>query len=128
MRTDYGQHNEIAIVGMAGRFPGADSVEQLWQLLMNGRDGIRELSPEVLRAAGVPDELSSAPGYVPFATEVPGIADFDAGFFGLTPSEAECTDPQHRLVMECAWQALENAGTPATGRIGVFVSTESHTY
>ncbi|RSM61931.1 polyketide synthase [Kibdelosporangium aridum] len=128
MRTDYGQRNEIAIVGMAGRFPGADDVDGLWRLLLDGRDGVRELSPDDLREAGVPAELSATPGYIRFATEVSGAADFDAEFFGLTPAEAECTDPQHRLMMECAWRALEDGGTPATGRIGVFVSTESHTY
>ncbi|MCP3803105.1 SDR family NAD(P)-dependent oxidoreductase [Allokutzneria sp. A3M-2-11 16] len=101
----------VAIVGMAGRFPGARGVDELWANLMAGRPGLR-------RAAGEHEE-----GFVPVSGRVEGIAEFDAGFFGLTPREAEITDPQQRLFLECCWEALEVSGhDPATtaGQIGVF--------
>ncbi|MFI8829241.1 beta-ketoacyl synthase N-terminal-like domain-containing protein [Streptomyces sp. NPDC053431] len=114
---------EIAIVGMAGRFPGADSVAELWQLLLEGREAVQPLDPDQLRAAGVPEPLLSDPAYVPYGASVSGMKYFDAGFFGMTPAEAASTDPQHRLYMELAWRALEDGGVPPGGNVGVFAST-----
>lgn len=114
---------EIAIVGMAGRFPAADSVDELWQLLLEGREAVRRLNSHELRAAGVPEALLSDPAYVPYGASVSAMKYFDAGFFGMTPAEAASTDPQHRLYMELAWRALEDASVPPGGNVGVFAST-----
>ncbi|MGI5380827.1 beta-ketoacyl synthase N-terminal-like domain-containing protein [Streptomyces sp. CA-251387] len=119
---------EIAIVGMAGRLPGADSVTELWQSLTEGREAVRLLSPVELQTAGVPEDLLSDPAYVPYGTLVSGVGEFDAAFFRMTPAEAALADPQHRLFMECAWRALEDAGAPPGGRTGVFASTGANSY
>ncbi|MEM7050083.1 MAG: SDR family NAD(P)-dependent oxidoreductase [Acidobacteriota bacterium] len=110
-------HDEIAIVGMAGRFPGADSVAELWRLLRAGREGI-------VRQTGSDGRHMAAGG--PLA----GIEDFDAEFFAISPGEAEITDPQHRLFLECSWEALEEAGVdPASDlAIGVFAGCSLSTY
>ena len=113
----------VAIVGIAGRFPGAATVEALWQDLMDGRESICRLEPGELRVAGVPQAHLDAPAYIRHAATVPGADRFDAGFFGLTGREAELTDPQHRLLIEACWRALEDAAIPGGGRIGVYAST-----
>ncbi|MFD8339075.1 SDR family NAD(P)-dependent oxidoreductase [Streptomyces solisilvae] len=113
----------VAVIGMSGRFPGASDVDRLWELLMAGRPGLRRLTEEELAAEGVDPALSARPDYVPVAAPVEDIGLFDAPVFGLTPREAETTDPQHRLLLECSWEALESAGyapTAAPGRVGVF--------
>src|SRR5579885_3830911 len=114
---------DIAIIGMAGQFPGAPNVEVLWQNLHDGVVSVTFFSEEELLAAGIdPVELNSST-YVRAAGVLEDIAAFDASFFGLTPREAEIMDPQHRLFLECAWTALENAGYTADhhpGLIGVY--------
>ena len=113
----------IAIIGLAGRFPGAANVEEFWQNLVAGRESIARLGREELRAAGVPDADLDDPNYVRAAPLLSDIELFDANFFGFTPNEAEITDPQHRLFLECAWEALESAACDPRrydGRIGVF--------
>ncbi len=113
----------IAIVGMACRFPGADDVETFWRLLIEGREAIERLDEEELRAAGVPEALRADPRYVRAAAAPESIELFDAGFFGYSPAEAAELDPQGRLFLECAWQALERAGidpSRAGGPVGVF--------
>jgi amino acid adenylation domain-containing protein len=121
----------IAIVGMAGRFPGAPDLEAYWQNLVAGREGIARFADEALAAAGVdPSELRD-PAYVRAHGRLDGIELFDASFFGFTPLEAEITDPQHRLFLETAWQALEDAGHQPhgfDGRIGVFAGAGFSTY
>jgi 3-oxoacyl-(acyl-carrier-protein) synthase/thioesterase domain-containing protein len=131
--TETASHPEgaVAIVGMAGRFPGAADVGELWALLNRGETAIRRFDREELRAAGVPDVLADDPGYVPFGTVMDGADLFDAAFFGITPAEAAMTDPQHRIFLECAWSALEDAGVVAAdpGRtVGVFGGTSISTY
>jgi 3-oxoacyl-(acyl-carrier-protein) synthase/thioesterase domain-containing protein/acyl carrier protein len=121
----------LAIVGMAGRFPGAADIDALWRLLLRGEEAVREFSRDELRAAGVPDAVAEHPAYVPFGTQVADADAFDAQFFGFTPAEARITDPQQRVFLECAWSALEDAGTPPSsheGRIGVFGSTTLSSY
>ena len=121
----------IAVVGMAGRFPKAQSVRELWRNLREGVEGISFFTDEELRAAGVPEEEITGPGYIKAA---PVIADpdlFDAGFFRMSRPEAEITDPQHRLFMECAWEALEDAGCdPARirGTVGVYAGASLSGY
>src|SRR5689334_15227329 len=102
--------NEIAIVGMAGRFPGADSVGELWQNLCDGVEAITRLTDDELAARGVPEALRRDPGFVKAAATLPGAGMFDAGFFGYTPREAELIDPQQRVFLECVMEALEDAG------------------
>jgi amino acid adenylation domain-containing protein len=101
---------DIAIVGMAGRFPGAADLDAFWRNLRDGVESISFPSDEELLAAGVDPALLREPGFVRAAATVPDIDLFDAPFFGVSPREAEQMDPQHRLFLECAWEALEAAG------------------
>ena len=115
--------SEIAVVGMAGRFPGARTLEQFWRNMRDGVESVRRLTDEELRAAGVPDEHLRDPNYVKAAPVLDDVGHWDAGFWGFAPLDASIMDPQHRLFLECAWEALENAGhTPAgfPGAVGVF--------
>jgi acyl transferase domain-containing protein/SAM-dependent methyltransferase len=126
-----GAFEPIAIVGMRARFPGADDLEQFWQNLASGTESITRLSPDEMRAAGIPDELMNLPGYVNAAPLLGDVDLFDAEFFGFSARDASLTDPQHRLFLETAWEALEDAGyDPATfaGRVGVFGGCEMSTY
>jgi len=123
--------DRIAIVGMAGRFPGAPDVEQFWQLLKGGVEGIRFFTPEELAAAGVPETLLRNPDFVPANGYLDDVELFDAPFFGMTAREAEMTDPQHRLFLQSSWHALEDAGhVPERfdGRIGVYAGCGWSTY
>jgi len=99
----------LAIVGMAGRFPGANTVEVFWKNLLEGKKSIRHFSERELLAAGVPAEVLAMPNYVRAGTILEGAEDFDADFFGYTPREAELTDPQHRVFLECVYEALQDA-------------------
>jgi amino acid adenylation domain-containing protein len=114
---------EVAVIGLAGRFPGARTVDELWRNLCAGTEAITFFSDAELAAAGVGQALLARPDYVKAAGHVEGVELFDADFFGFTPREAEITDPQQRLFLECAWEALEAAGyageEPAQA-IGVF--------
>lgn len=100
----------VAVIGLAGRFPGAPNVEAFWKNLRAGVESIKFFSASELLAAGVDPARSQDISYVPAYGYLGDITQFDAGFFGFTPREAEITDPQHRLFLECAWEALENAG------------------
>lgn len=121
----------IAVVGMAGRFPGASDVGTFWQHVIGGVVSIRHFSEEELLAAGVSAATLAQPNYVKAGTVIDGLDLFDATFFGYTRREAEIMDPQHRLFLECVWQALEDAAcVPATypGLIGVFAGSSFSTY
>ncbi|HEY1351600.1 MAG TPA: type I polyketide synthase, partial [Ktedonobacteraceae bacterium] len=114
---------EIAIIGMAGRFPGARDIDELWQVVRNGVETITFFSDAELLAAGVPAATLADPRYVKAQGRLAGVETFDAGFFGYSPREAEILDPQQRLFLEEAWHALEHAGyDPQTyrGRIGIY--------
>ena len=104
------KRDDIAIVGFSGRFPGAPDAEQFWTLVRDGRSAIRKLSDEDLKAAGVSAAERNHPDYVPYAPVLDDIAKFDAAFFGLSPREAAVMDPAHRIFLELAWQAFEQAG------------------
>jgi acyl transferase domain-containing protein/acyl carrier protein len=109
----------VALVGMSGRFPGAGDVDALWANLRAGVRGLREIRDEELAAAGV----DPGPGYVKVGGPVDGIDRFDAAAFGFTAREAETMEPQHRLFLECSWEALERAGycpTDPGAAVGVF--------
>jgi acyl transferase domain-containing protein/acyl carrier protein/2-polyprenyl-3-methyl-5-hydroxy-6-metoxy-1,4-benzoquinol methylase len=121
----------IAVIGMAGRFPGAKSIEEFWQNLCDGKESISFFTNEELVAAGVDPALLNDPQYVKASAVLEDIEMFDAAFFGYTPREAEIIDPQHRLFLECAWEALENAGYNSetyTGLIGVYAGAALSTY
>ncbi|MGB8346062.1 MAG: SDR family NAD(P)-dependent oxidoreductase, partial [Ktedonobacteraceae bacterium] len=121
----------IAIVGLSGRFPGAATIEQFWQNLRDGVESISFFSEEELLAAGVDPHDLQAPNYIKARPILENIEQFDAAFFGYSPREAEITDPQHRLFLECAWEALEDAAYDAhtyEGLIGVFGGTNISTY
>ena len=121
----------IAIIGMRGRFPGADDLDQFWQNLTDGVESITTLSPEDMRAAGIPDHIARLPGYVNASPLLDAVDEFDAEFFGFSARDASLTDPQQRLFLETAWEALEDAGyDPAKypGAIGVFGGCELSTY
>lgn len=121
----------IAIIGMAGRFPKAKDIEQFWQNLRNGVDGITFFSDEELIAEGVSPEVFNQPNYVKAGAVLEDIDQFDAQFFGYSPKEAELIDPQQRLFLQCAWQALENAGYSTNSskeKIGVYAGANWSTY
>lgn len=122
---------EIAIVGMAGRFPKAKNISQFWHNLMNGVDCVSEFSREELIAAGEPSDLISYPNYVPARAVLDDPDLFDAEFFGVTSREAVVMDPQPRILLECAWEALEDSGClpeSSQGPIGVFAGASSNWY
>lgn len=121
----------IAIVGMAGRFPGARDVEAFWRNLAAGEEAIRRFSAEELRAAGIAEEQVSNPGYVPARGSLDDVDLFDAAYFNYPPREAELLDPQQRLFLECAHEALDSAGYDPkrfAGLIGVYAGSAASTY
>lgn len=121
----------IAIVGMAGNFPKSPDIKTFWHNLSAGVECITAFSDEELLAAGVPAELLRDPNYVRTAPILENADQFDPFFFGLSPNEAKLIDPQHRILLECAWAALEDAGCPPDrfdGEIGVFVGANYSTY
>lgn len=114
---------EIAVIGMAGRFPGAKNIHRFWDDLKNGKELVSFFSAEELKEAGVEPELLNNPNYVKAYGLLEDIDCFDASFFGYTPREAEIMDPQIRIFHECVWAALEDAGyDPGTydGLIGLY--------
>lgn len=122
---------EIAIIGMAGRFPGARNIDQFWDNLQAGFESITFYSEQDLISTGIGAEMLANPNYVRAKGQLDGADLFDACFFKFTPREARITDPQHRLFLECAWEALENAGylpDQYQERIGVFAGASSATY
>ena len=119
----------IAIVGMAGRFPGAADLDSFWRLLMARGDAIRPVPAERWDATAALDPEHAVQAVGGF---LDGIDEFDPTFFGISPREAEDIDPQHRLMLEVIWQALEHAGLPAASlrgsRTGVYVGASWHDY
>ncbi|NVI85648.1 type I polyketide synthase [Janthinobacterium sp. BJB401] len=121
----------VAVIGMAGRFPDAKNVDEFWYNLKNGIENVRTFSDEELLAAGVSVSVFEDKNYVKRGTVVPDFDRFDAEFFGFTPKDAEVADPQQRLFMEVAWEALEHAGyAPGAypGAIGVFAGASNSAY
>jgi phthiocerol/phenolphthiocerol synthesis type-I polyketide synthase E len=114
---------DVAIIGMAGRFPGADDLQTFWRNLREGRETITHFSDDQLRAAGYTDAELADPALVKAVGRLNDVQGFDAGFFGYSPREAEVLEPAHRLFLECAWEALESAGHAperVAGRVGVY--------
>ena len=119
----------VAIVGMAARLPGAESVEEFWDLLRQGKSGVRELTDEeLIRAVG--KQLAPS-DYVRRYASFESPTDFDANFFGYSPREADLLDPQHRVFLECAWTAWEDAGYDSrqyAGLVGVYAGAALNSY
>ncbi len=123
--------SEIAIVGMAGRFPGAPDPDSLWRRVSRGEDCLVDLDTGELEARGVDPLSLSDPLYVRRAGVLDDVECFDAEFFGIGPRDAAVMDPQHRHFYQCAWEALESAGhVPErfSGSIGVFAGCGMNTY
>jgi acyl transferase domain-containing protein len=120
----------VAIIGMAGRFPGAPNVEAFWQNVSQGVESIRAFTPKELLEAGVSPEFAANPNYVNAKGFLPDALMFDAAFFGINSREAEVTDPQQRIFLECAWEALESAGyvPDNAGAVGIFGGSALNTY
>jgi acyl transferase domain-containing protein len=121
---------EVAIIGMAGRFPGAPDIDAFWKNLTGGVESITRFDAADLAAQGVPQEVIDAPDFVAAGAPVADSDRFDAEFFGYSPREAEILDPQHRLFLECAWHALEAAGYAGDkrGAVGVYASAGMNGY
>ncbi|MES2693870.1 MAG: type I polyketide synthase, partial [Verrucomicrobiota bacterium] len=122
----------IAIVGMAGRFPQAKNIEEFWRNLREGRESVSFFDDAQVQWLPIehPPRLDD-PRYVKARAVMEKPEWFDAAFFGMNPKEAEVMDPQHRVFLECAWEALEHAGcNPDTydGMIGVFAGASMNTY
>ncbi len=114
---------DIAVIGMSCRFPGAGDPASFWRNLIEGRESITFFSREELAAAGLTKSLYDRPDYVRARGVLHGIERFDAALFDMTPAEAAMTDPQHRLFLECAWEAMEDGGYNGGGfggTIGVY--------
>src|SRR5690606_27752550 len=114
---------EVAIIGMASRFPGAKNPQEFWRNLEGGVESIRFLSDEELLAAGVTRREFEDPNYVRACPVLDDVKKFDAAFFGMSPREASVMDPTHRFFLEVVWEALENSGNTGLheeGSVGVF--------
>ena len=121
----------IAVIGMSGRFPKAKSIDEFWHNLCNGQESISFFSDEELEDSGIDPALLHNPQYVKAGARLSDIEMFDAFFFDVSPREAEIIDPQHRFLLECAWEALENAGyDPGAGKglTGIYVGTNVSIY
>ena len=115
----------IAVIGMAGRLPGAGDLRAFWKNLSAGVESVHYFTDEELRAAGESEETIADPSYVKACARLDGIDLFDAAFFGMSPRDASIFDPQHRIFLECAWEAFEHAGyvgEAVGGPVGVFAA------
>ncbi len=123
--------NALAIIAVAGRFPGARNVEEFWANLRSGTESVHFFTDDELRAAGVSEAQLVDPNYVKARPRLDDVAQFDATFFGIPPREAEVMDPQQRLFLETAHEALERAGVAPDqfdGLIGVFAAAPTSSY
>jgi len=122
---------DIAVVGLSCRFPGALNIEDYWNNLVHGNETISHFSKEELINSLISNELLENPNYVKARGILKDIDKFDADFFGFNPRDARITDPQHKLLMECVWQALETAGyvpEKTKGIIGLYASMADSSY
>ena len=122
---------DIAVIGMAGRFPAARDLAEYWNNLRDGVESLTQLTDEQLEAAGIDPALLRDPEYVKAAFLLPEMEMFDGAFFGFSPRDASIMDPQQRHFIECSWSALEHAGhVPQTfdGSIGVYAGCGASMY
>ena len=121
----------IAVIGMAGRFPDAPDLHAFWRNLEQGRESLVSYTDEELLQSGLPPELLHDPNFVKKGTSLENAGMFDAGFFGFSPREAEILDPQQRIFLECAWEALEDsghAGDEDETNVGVYAGASMNAY
>ncbi|MFD2054854.1 SDR family NAD(P)-dependent oxidoreductase [Mesorhizobium calcicola] len=129
-----GRHSpriDIAVIGMAARFPGAETVDALWENLCQGVCSIAPLSAQELKARGIPEVVLKRSDYVRMGAHLKDVDLFDPDFWSLSRREARLMDPQHRVFLECCWKALESAGYAPTqheGRTGVFAGSSFPLY
>jgi acyl transferase domain-containing protein/acyl carrier protein len=122
---------DVAIIGMVCRVPGAKNTDEFWRNLCNGVESITNFSDADLQLTGMEPEIFKRPNYVNAAPILEDVELFDANFFSFSPREAEVMDPQNRIFLESAWEALENAGYNATeykGLIGVYAGSAINRY
>lgn len=122
---------DIAVIGMSGRFPKSPDLDAFWELLKNGEEAIAFFSDDELLKSGVDADLLQNTDYVKAGTVIPNAEFFDASFFNMNTLDAQISDPQQRLFMECAWEALEQAGySPGStaARIGLYAGVSNNTY
>ncbi len=123
--------NSIAIIGMSGRWPGARDIEEFWNNLCGGVESVRAFTEEEMLADGVDPAILNQPGFVNAGAALADALWFDAPFFGISHREAQGLDPQHRVFLECAWHALEDAGyvpEAVDGPIGIFAGSSTSSY
>src|SRR5688500_9116082 len=129
--ADAPRDDDVAVVGLACRFPSARGPEAFWANLRAGIESVRALTVDELRASGVSEAAIADPRYVRASVPLEEHDRFDAGFFGFSPLDASIMDPQHRVFLECAWEALEHAGHVPDrfeGNIGVYAGCGPNTY
>jgi len=122
---------DIAVIGMACRFPGADDPEAFWRNLVGGVESVTFFDPRDIAASGIDPEVARHPDYVRASPVLSDVEGFDAEFFGYSARDAELMDPQHRLFLEVCWEAFEDAGYDPTaypGVVGVYAGASMNTY
>ncbi|MDT9684487.1 SDR family oxidoreductase [Streptomyces sp. TRM76323] len=123
--------NDVAVIGMCGRFPGAPDLADFWSRIRAGDDLLTSFTDAELAAAGVPERLLGDPRYVKRAAALPDAFSFDHEFFGVTRREAKLLDPQQRILLEVAWELLEtigHSGGAGDQSVGVFAGASVNTY
>ena len=123
--------SEVAVIGLAGRFPGARNVDEFWKNLRDGVESVSFFTKEELLGSGADPDQLAAPEYVPAKAILEDVELFDAAFFDFSPREAEMLDPQHRVLLECAIEAFEHAGyypESFKGRVGVYAGVSAGSY
>lgn len=130
MTTNEIPADAVAIVGASCRVPGATTLEQFWSLIADGRVAIERFGADAARREGVPEKILTQPGFVAAGGTLDGVDQFDAGFFGIPPSQAAAMDPQQRIFLECVHEALESAGHGAVrgSRIGIWAGSATVDY
>lgn len=125
------KQSEIAIISMSGRFPGANDLNTFWENLRSGVESISFFGDPELESSGIDPAMLNNPRYVKAGAVLEGVELFDASFFGFSAREAEIIDPQHRLFLECASEAIESAGYNTEtykGSVGVYAGVSMNTY
>ncbi len=123
-------NQDVAIIGMAGRFPGANTIDEFWEILAEGKETTSFFSVDEIDKS-IPSGIKNSSSYVKARGVIDKADEFDAAFFGFNPRNAELTDPQHRVFLEIAWEVLEKTGylpQKYTGLVGVFAGCGYNTY
>ena len=116
---------KIAVIGISGIYPDADSPEKMFENLLAGKNSVRFLTRRELKKSGIEDSVLAEENYKNYGTTINNYKNFDYKFFDMTPFEAKLTDPQQRIFLQCAFQALQDAGYDpfdVQEKMGVFLS------